>query len=200
MTLWPGELRHWAVTSLCLWRLHAAFVSPAQRNWYRLTLLSLTEPHYGLTLRSVTAVRLKALSSSHRNHSDECRHTHTRSVPHNTQLASGEITAKEILELVRQTLMEMSCLVSSVENRVELMLISSRQRSIPEGICEHLILTSNQFETKRRKKYMALSVRELALCQSNFLLSSGHRGHICKDTLCSPSDRPTTSSSTHFPL
>lgn len=155
LTLWPGELKHWAVTSLCLWRLHAASVSLPQRNWYRLTLLSLTEPHYGLTLRSVTAVGLRTLSSSHRNHTGVCRHTYSSSDTHNTQLASGEITAKEILELVRQTLIEMSCLVSSMENRVALMLISWQQLSIPEGIHGHLT-DFKPVGNKEEKRCMAL--------------------------------------------
>lgn len=147
---------------------------------------------------------------SQKSHRRVSTHTHTlrhtRSDTHNTQLASGEITAKEILELVRQTLMEMSCLVSSMENRVVLMLISSRQWSIPQGIHGHLSLTSNQLETKRGKKYMMLSVRELdgtlrRRPQSrNVLLSSRQRGDICKGTLCSQPDHPLTSSSAHSPL
>lgn len=76
LTLWPQELRRrWAVISLCLWRLHAVSVSLLQRNWYRLTLLSLTEPHHGLPLRSLTAVGLRVLSS--RKITQACAGAHT---------------------------------------------------------------------------------------------------------------------------
>lgn len=132
LTLWPEELRRrWAVISLCLWRLHAVFVSLLQRNWYRLTLLSLTEPHHSLTLRSLTAVGLRVLSSHKITQACVQTHTHTLITP--SWLLARSQLKRSRAELVRLTLMEMSCLVSSTENWAELMLISSQQRSTPEG-------------------------------------------------------------------
>lgn len=113
---------------LCLSRLHAASVSLLQRNWYGLMLLSLTEPRCGLTLRSRTAVGLGALIKC----VDALTHTHTH--PPSRLVVRSQPRRRARAGLVRRTLMEMSCLVSSMENWAELMLISSQQQSAPLGI------------------------------------------------------------------
>lgn len=92
--------------------------------------------------------------------------------------------------------MEMSCLVSPMENWAELMLISSQQWSVPQGTHSRLPLILNLFETKKRKKKRSLwgnwsaHYRECFIIWSvldDFPLSSMHKGYMCKDMLCSVS-------------
>lgn len=125
LILWPEELRRrQAVISLCLWRPHAVSISLLQRNWYRLMLLSFNGAPswpYAQISHSCRA-QTTELSELH-----ECvqAHTHTHITP--SWLLTRSQLRKSRAELVRVTLMEMSCLVSWMENCAELMLISSQR-------------------------------------------------------------------------